>query len=444
MSSDSTSLVIILVCLVLSAYFSATETAFSTMSHARMKTMADKGDKSAALALQLADNYDTLLSAILIGNNLVNILLSSVATLLFVKFLGEQTGASVATASVTVVVLIFGEISPKSIAKESPEKFAMFSAPFIRALMVLLKPFIWMFAQWKKLLVKLFNKPSDERGITDEELMTIVEEAEQEGGIDADESTLIRSAIGFMDLETSDIYTPRVDIESIPLDATKEEIAKMFLDTGFSRLPVYEEDIDHIIGIINQKDFHNFIYHTDRPLKDIIRPVLFITPTMKIGVLLKKLQDSKTHIAIILDEFGGTEGLVTIEDIIEELVGDIWDEHDEVEAGIKKLDDGSFIVPEDMDLDDFFEQFSINTETEASTINGWITEQIGKIPEVGDSFDFENPVSEEEDSEKDKENQNNKPQKLHIEVTQTEGQKAEEIHVVLLHNDESEESKEKA
>ena len=209
MSSDSTSLVIILVCLVLSAYFSATETAFSTMSHARMKTMADKGDKSAALALQLADNYDTLLSAILIGNNLVNILLSSVATLLFVKFLGEQTGASVATASVTVVVLIFGEISPKSIAKESPEKFAMFSAPFIRALMVLLKPFIWMFAQWKKLLVKLFNKPSDDRGITDEELMTIVEEAEQEGGIDADESTLIRSAIGFMDLETS-IFIRRV------------------------------------------------------------------------------------------------------------------------------------------------------------------------------------------------------------------------------------------
>ena len=196
------------------------------MSHARMKTMADKGDKSAALALQLADNYDTLLSAILIGNNLVNILLSSVATLLFVKFLGEQTGASVATASVTVVVLIFGEISPKSIAKESPEKFAMFSAPFIRALMVLLKPFIWMFAQWKKLLVKLFNKPSDDRGITDEELMTIVEEAEQEGGIDADESTLIRSAIGFMDLETSDIYTPRVDIESIPLDANKRRNRK--------------------------------------------------------------------------------------------------------------------------------------------------------------------------------------------------------------------------
>ena len=340
MSSDSTSLVIILVCLVLSAYFSATETAFSTMSHARMKTMADKGDKSAALALQLADNYDTLLSAILIGNNLVNILLSSVATLLFVKFLGEQTGASVATASVTVVVLIFGEISPKSIAKESPEKFAMFSAPFIRALMVLLKPFIWMFAQWKKLLVKLFNKSSDDRGITDEELMTIVEEAEQEGGIDADESTLIRSAIGFMDLETSDIYTPRVDIESIPLDATKEEIAKMFLDTGFSRLPVYEEDIDHIIGIINQKDFHNFIYHTDRPLKDII----------------------------------------------EELVGDIWDEHDRVIKEIEKISDREYLMSGSANIDKVFELLDIEKAVDVNTLSGWIMEELGQIPKEGDSF----------------------------------------------------------
>ena len=260
------------------------------------------------------------------------------------------------------------------------------TAPFIRALMVLLKPFIWMFAQWKKLLVKLFNKPSDERGITDEELMTIVEEAEQEGGIDADESTLIRSAIGFMDLETSDIYTPRVDIESIPLDATKEEIAKMFLDTGFSRLPVYEEDIDHIIGIINQKDFHNFIYHTDRPLKDIIRPVLFITPTMKIGVLLKKLQDSKTHIAIILDEFGGTEGLVTIEDIIEELVGDIWDEHDRVIKEIEKISDREYLMSGSANIDKVFELLDIEKAVDVNTLSGWIMEELGQIPKEGDSF----------------------------------------------------------
>lgn len=387
MSSDSISLVIILVCLVLSAYFSATETAFSTMSHARMKNMADKGDKSAELALKLANNYDTLLSAILIGNNLVNILLSSIATLLCVKFLGEQTGASVATAAVTVVVLIFGEISPKSIAKESPEKFAMFSAPFIRVLLVLLKPFIWLFAQWKKLLVKMFKKSSEERGITDEMLMTIVEEAEQEGGIDAEEGTLIRSAIEFMDLETSDIYTPRVDIEGIPLDATKEEIAKLFLETGFSRLPVYDEDIDHIVGIVNQKDFHNFIYHTDCPLKDIIRPVLFITPTMKIGVLLKKLQESKTHIAIILDEFGGTEGLVTIEDIIEELVGDIWDEHDEVVHEIEKISDHEYRMNGSANIDKVFETLDIEKAVDVNTLSGWIMEELGQIPKEGDSFE---------------------------------------------------------
>lgn len=218
----------------------------------------------------------------------------------------------------------------------------------------------------------------------------------------------------------------------------------MFKTSGYSRIPVYKDTIDDIIGILYEKDFHNYVAGTTKSIETIMKPAEFIPPTVKISELLKKFQQTKLHIAVVVDEFGGTEGIVTMENILEELVGDIWDEHDEVEAGIKKLDDGSFIVPEDMDLDDFFEQFSINTETEASTINGWITEQIGKIPEVGDSFDFENPVSEEEDSENDKENQNNKPQKLHIEVTQTEGQKAEEIHVVLLHNDESEESKEKA
>ena len=389
MSSDSTSLVIILVCLVLSAYFSATETAFSTMSHARMKTMADKGDKSAALALQLADNYDTLLSAILIGNNLVNILLSSVATLLCVKFLGEQTGASVATASVTVVVLIFGEISPKSIAKESPEKFAMFSAPFIRALMVLLKPFIWMFAQWKKLLVKLFNKPSDDRGITDEELMTIVEEAEQEGGIDADESTLIRSAIGFMDLETSDIYTPRVDIESIPLDATKEEIAKMFLDTGFSRLPVYEEDIDHIIGIVNQKDFHNYIYGTSADIREYVAPVVFIPETMKLPVILKKMQTTKTHMAVVIDEYGGLAGIVTLEDILEELVGEIYDEHDTViSQEIMPLYDGSYRVKGSANVEKLFDFFDVDDYIDPVTVNGWVVLELDKLPETGDYFEY--------------------------------------------------------
>ena len=386
MSDDSVSLVIIVACLVCSSYFSATETAFSTMNHARMKTMADKGNKSAALALKLSDNYDTLLSTILIGNNLVNIQLSSLATLLFVKMLGSSTGTTASTLVTTVLVLIFGEISPKSIAKESPESFAMFSAPIIRVLMVVLTPVTWIFAQWKKILTRLFKKDGDDRAMTDEELMTIVEEAEQDGGIDAEESTLIRSAIEFMDLESIDIYTPRVDIVSVSLDESKEEIAKIFLDTGFSRLPVYEENIDHIIGIINQKDFHNFIYNTDRSIKEIVRPVLFITPTMKIGSLLKKLQASKTHIAIILDEFGGTEGLVTIEDIVEELVGDIWDEHDQVVTEIEKISNEEYLMAGSTSIDDVFEELGIEKEVDVNTLSGWVMEVLACIPKEGDSF----------------------------------------------------------
>ena len=386
MSDDSVSLVIIVACLVCSSYFSATETAFSTMNHARMKTMADKGNKSAALALKLSDNYDTLLSTILIGNNLVNILLSSLATLLFVKMLGSSTGTTASTLVTTVLVLIFGEISPKSIAKESPESFAMFSAPIIRVLMVVLTPVTWIFAQWKKILTRLFKKDGDDRAMTDEELMNIVEEAEQDGGIDAEESTLIRSAIEFMDLESIDIYTPRVDIVSVSLDESKEEIAKIFLDTGFSRLPVYEENIDHIIGIINQKDFHNFIYNTDRSIKEIVRPVLFITPTMKIGSLLKKLQASKTHIAIILDEFGGTEGLVTIEDIVEELVGDIWDEHDQVVTEIEKISNEEYLMAGSTSIDDVFEELGSEKEVDVNTLSGWVMEVLACIPKEGDSF----------------------------------------------------------
>ena len=380
------SIIAMIILVTFSAYFSATETAFTSLNKIRMKNMANDGNRRARQVLELSENYDNLLSTILVGNNLVNILLSSLATLLFVKMLGSSTGTTASTLVTTVLVLIFGEISPKSIAKESPESFAMFSAPIIRVLMVVLTPVTWIFAQWKKILTRLFKKDGDDRAMTDEELMTIVEEAEQDGGIDAEESTLIRSAIEFMDLESIDIYTPRVDIVSVSLDESKEEIAKIFLDTGFSRLPVYEENIDHIIGIINQKDFHNFIYNTDRSIKEIVRPVLFITPTMKIGSLLKKLQASKTHIAIILDEFGGTEGLVTIEDIVEELVGDIWDEHDQVVTEIEKISNEEYLMAGSTSIDDVFEELGIEKEVDVNTLSGWVMEVLACIPKEGDSF----------------------------------------------------------
>ena len=385
MNSNTISLIIIAICIAMSAYFSATETAFSALNHIRIKNMAEKGNSRAALVLKLSANYNNLLSTILIGNNIVNIAMTSLTTVLFVRWMGGDQGASVATLVTTVVVLIFGEVSPKSIAKESPEAVAMFSAPLLRILIFLLTPFNFLFAQWKKLLSKII-KSSEDRGITDEELLTIVEEAQQEGGIDEQESNLIRRAIEFMDLETVDIYTPRVDIVAIPSDAAKQEIADLFLETGYSRLPVYDEDIDHIIGVVNQKDFHNYIFNTKQALNSIIRPALFITPNMKIGTLLKNLQAGKSHIAIILDEFGGTEGLVTMEDIVEELVGEIWDEHDEVIQEIQPVSQDEYLVMGSTNVDKLFEKLGIEKEFEVITVSGWVMEYMECLPKENDSF----------------------------------------------------------
>ena len=252
MENETISLIIIIVSIVMSAYFSATETAFSSLNRIRIKNMAEKGNKKARLVLKLSENYDSLLSTILIGNNIVNIASASLATVLFVSLLGNEVGPSVSTAVTTIVVLIFGEVSPKSIAKESPEKFAMFSAPFLNMLVILLTPFNFLFGQWKKLLSRII-KSSDKSGITEEELLSIVEEAKQDGGIDEQENMLIRSALEFTEQEAVDILTPRIDITAVSTEATKEEVAAVFADTAYSRLPIYEDTNDHIIGIIYQK-----------------------------------------------------------------------------------------------------------------------------------------------------------------------------------------------
>lgn len=389
MESDSISLIIIIVCIIMSAYFSATETAFSSLNRIRIKNMAEKGNKKAALVMRLSENYDSLLSTILIGNNIVNIASASLATVLFVKLLGQEAGPSVSTAVTTVIVLIFGEVSPKSIAKESPEKFAMFSAPLLNIFLVILTPFNFLFRQWKKLLSLLF-KTQDDRSITEEELLTIVEEAEQEGGIDEEEGTLIRSAIEFSEIEAMDILTPRIDLTAVPLDYSNEQIAKVFAETGFSRLPVYEDSIDHIAGIIYQKDFHNYVYHTEKNILSIIRPAVYITKTKRIGELLKELQKKKSHIAVVLDEFGGTIGIVTMEDILEELVGEIWDEHDEVIEEIQKISDEEYIVLGSANVEKLFELLDIDEELDVVTVSGWVMNEVGRIPEKEDKFEYQN------------------------------------------------------
>lgn len=372
-------------CVVFSAYFSATETAFTSLNRIRLKNMANDGDQKAREVLELSENYDSLLSTILVGNNIVNIALSSITTVLFIG-LYPKYGATIATAVATVVVLIFGEISPKSLAKEHPEKFAKFSAPLIRVLMFVLKPINWIFGCWKKLLAKLFNADGV-RPITEDELLTMVEEAETEGGIDEGQSELIQNAIEFNNLEAWDVLTPRVDIMAIEVDEDEDEVAKMFLETGFSRLPVYEDDLDNIVGVLNQKDFHNHVKGGRAPISEWVKPVIFVAGSMRIAQLLRKLQTVKTHIAIIVDEYGGTSGLVTMEDIIEELIGEIYDEHDAAELqDIVLQQDGSYRVLCGTNIDKMFDYFDVEEEIDATTVNGWVVLQIDKLPSVGDHF----------------------------------------------------------
>ena len=360
--------------------------------------MAEKGNKKAEKTLMLAENYDKLISTILIGNNIVNIALASIGTVLFVNIYGD-IGATISTVVITVAVLIFGEITPKSIAKDFPEKFAMFSMPYIRLLIWILTPLTIIFSFWKKLIGGLFKGEEDDK-MSPEELLMIVEEAEQEGGIDTDEGDLLRNAIEFNEIRAEDILTHRVDLEAVPQDADKEEIAQKFSDTRFSRLLVYNENIDDIVGVIHLKDFYkdNGIIKDD--ISTIMSPPLFIHKFEKVDDLLKQLQQAKSHIAVVVDEYGGTLGIVTMEDILEELVGDIWDEHDEIVEQFTKLNDNTYLVDCSTNLEEFCEFFELTSESESISLGGFIMEQLGRIPTKNDKFSFEHLdfIIEETDS----------------------------------------------
>ncbi|MBQ8523059.1 MAG: HlyC/CorC family transporter [Clostridia bacterium] len=386
---DISTLILMAVLVIMSAYFSATETAFSTVNTTRLKTLADKGSKKAERVLNMAENYDKLLSTILVGNNIVNITLSSVATLFFIGILNgdSNTAATVSTVVTTVAVLIFGEISPKSLAKEAPESFAMFSAPILRIFIWVLTPVNFIFSLWKKLLSKIFKVKGD-RSVTSDEIITFIDSVEEGGDLDEDESELLRSAVEFSDQEAADILTPRVDIVGVEEDNSKEEIAQVFTDTGYSRLPVYKDSLDNIVGIVHQKDFYDGPRVTAKPLSEIMKAPVYVTPGMKIHDILKLLQKTKSHVSVVTDEFGGTLGIVTMEDILEELVGDIWDEHDEVIEEFTKISEDTYRIKCTADLDEMFELFEIDGEIESDsvTVSGWVMEQIGRIPVEGDKF----------------------------------------------------------
>lgn len=392
MESDSALYIAVLAVLILlSAYFSATETAFTSLNQIRMKKMASDGDKKAKLALKIFEDYDNLLSTILIGNNIVNIASASLATVIFTKWF-QDAGVTISTVVMTVVVLIFGEISPKSIAKEKPESFSKFSAPIMRVMIICFKPVNFIFAQWKKLLMKLAKIGDKKSTITEEELKTIVDEVQQDGVIDSHEGELLRSALDFGDLEVSEILTPRVDVEAVEEDDSLEELERVFRESGFSRIPVYKETLDNITGVIYQKDFYNKRENKYLRVTDLMRETIYVSENMLVFKLLRLMQRSKVHMAVVVDEFGGTVGIITIEDILEELVGEIYDEHEEVLEEIRKIGENRFIIDCSINFEDMMEYFGCAPEEEYDfvTVSGWVMYQLGKIPEPGDTFTYQN------------------------------------------------------
>ncbi len=379
--------VTLVILVAFSAFFSASETAFSSLNQIRLKSRADDGDRTAARVLAMSEQYDKLLSTILIGNNIVNIAAASIGTIIFTKMLGAERGATVSTMVLTIVVLIFGEVTPKSLAKEMPETIATAVAPVLSLLMLVLTPLTWLFSQWKRLLSH-FVHSSESDTITEGELMTMVSEAENDGELTDRESELIRSAIEFDDVEVEEILTPRVDVVAVADDISLEELAQTFAESGYSRLPVYHGTIDNIIGVVHEKDFYIARLKKATKIDDLVAPTLYTTGSTQISQLLRTLREQHHHMAVVVDEYGGTEGIITLEDILEELVGEIWDEHDEVTEDFRKQSDGSWLVSGSASVDDLFETLDLpeDEDIDSNTVNGLVQEKTCHLPKVGDHF----------------------------------------------------------
>ncbi|HBJ97626.1 MAG TPA: HlyC/CorC family transporter [Clostridiales bacterium] len=414
-------LICIIILILLSACFSLTETAFSCVNKIKMRAMSNAGNKKAEKVLNFVENkFDKLISTILVGNNIVNLTCATISTIFFAKILRNGVNSSViSTIVMTVAVLIFGEITPKFLAKINPEKMSMAFYPFIVFFYYLFYPVNVVFGGWKWLIKKIFHIKNEEI-ITEQEIITVIEEAEEDGTIKEEETKLIRSVIEFDDLEVGDVLVPRVNVVAVEKNTDVEKIRRIFDKEGYSRLPVFDKTIDKIIGTIHEKDFFNNYLKGNKDITSIIQTAFFTTEHQKISVLLKQLQKNKVHIAIVLDEYGGTAGLVTLEDILEELVGEIWDEHDEIINYFKKVGENSYLIDGNAPLEDLFAKFEIAGEEdnfEALTVSGWITEKLGDIPHSGTKFVYKN---------------------ISIEITKASIRKVLQIKATLIKNEESE------
>lgn len=418
----STYIIAIVILTLFSGLFSATETAYSSSSKIRLKNMANDGKTEANSVLVILDDFDKFLTSVLIGNNIVNIASATISTLLFSLILKGGKGPTVSTIVITVITLLFGEIAPKSLAKQAPEKFACATVGVVNFFEFVFTPLTIVLKGWTWLVNNFAHIEQDEGDISDE-LITMVDEAEKDGNLEEHESDLISAAIEFNDLDVKDVLTPRVDIVAVNIASSHEQIEKAFRFNSFSRLPVYENTVDNIVGVIHEKDFYELMYHNNKgPIRRIIKPVIYTSPNTQISTCMKQLQAAKLHMAVVLDEYGGTEGIITLEDIIEELVGEIWDEHDVVEDFYTKVDDYTWMVKGDAEIDDLIDRFGVEEEDEEFdfiTVSGWAIAELHHIPKVNEEFDYKN---------------------LHVTITKADQRKVLEVKVEIQKEEEDKEN----
>lgn len=418
----STYIIAIVILTLFSGLFSATETAYSSSSKIRLKNMANDGKTKASSVLVILDDFDKFLTSVLIGNNIVNIASATISTLLFSLILKGGKGPTVSTIVITVITLLFGEIAPKSLAKQAPEKFACATVGVVNFFEFVFTPLTIVLKGWTWLVNHFAHIEQDEGDISDE-LITMVDEAEKDGNLEEHESDLISAAIEFNDLDVKDVLTPRVDIVAVNIASSHEQIEKAFRFNSFSRLPVYENTVDNIVGVIHEKDFYELMYHNNKgPIRRIIKPVIYTSPNTQISTCMKQLQAAKLHMAVVLDEYGGTEGIITLEDIIEELVGEIWDEHDVVEDFYTEVDDYIWMVKGDAEIDDLIDRFGVEEEDEEFdfiTVSGWAIAELHHIPKVNEEFDYKN---------------------LHVTITKADQRKVLEVKVEIQKEEEDKEN----
>lgn len=393
---DSLPWLIIIILVLFSAFFSASETAFTSCNRIRLKTEADDGDKKALAVLNIVEKYDRLLSTILIGNNIVNIAAASIATVVFTMYFGDN-GSWISTVTMTVIVLIFGEVLPKGFAKNHAESVAKIINPVIRFLIILFFPLSWCLEQLSKLFNMLFKSKKKDNSMTEDDLLTIIDEIEEEGKIKPYEKDLISSAIKFDDIDVRDIVTPRKDITAIDIEMSSEEIHQIFEESKFTRIPVYQGSIDNVVGVLHEKDFYSFLIRKSNEkfqIRKLMQPAHFISQETKISIAFKTFKDKRFHMAIVLDQFDSTLGLITMEDIIEELVGEIFDETDEIFEETKQIGENRYAVSGEEILNDAFEIIGIDVDSEDEgidlnqTVNSWLCCEFGRIPSSGDNFLF--------------------------------------------------------